>query len=191
MEIWEWIDTKPSEVVQAVLVEKRFVFWAVTDTQALNFKRQDNIIKDILLMARKVKEARNDAPTVSAAKAKSRNSDGKGSGQTRWASADIRTKEHKLAVRELSSNADFVLDTIVELVDDGYDLHIKRTDSASTIRAMLFCSVEGNANKGGGLSAEAPDAWLALSALVYKHVTVLDGNWFGDADVDNEDDGWR
>lgn len=91
----------------------------------------------------------------------------------------------------MASNVNFILDTVVELVDDGYDLHIKRTDEGSTVRSMLFCHVQGDVNCGGGLSAEAPDAWLSLSALVYKHCNLLDGKWFDQGDDAEEDNGWR
>jgi hypothetical protein len=187
MDIETWFETRPSEIVNEIAREKRFIMFAIHSKTALVFKNQDYLIKDILTMSRKVKNATQKSPVTTPVKP----SNGNGNGKTRWGSADIRSKAHKDAVREMAANPNFVLDTIVELVDDGYDLHIKRTDTGSTVRSMLFCSIDGHINKGGGLSAEAPDAWLSLSALVYKHVNILDGAWFATADDTDEDDNWR
>lgn len=191
MDIEAWFETMPSDTVNEIAREKRYIGFAIHDVNALRFDNQSYIIKDILTMARKVKNARNSQPTQSAAKQPDGNGNRGSERKTRWVSADIRSKEDKTAVRELASNVNFVLDTLVELVDDGYDLHIKRTDAGSTVRSMLFCQMSNHPNSNGGLSAEAPDAWLSLTALVYKHVNVLDGNWFDQGDDDTQDDGWR
>lgn len=184
MEIEAWFETMPSHVVNDIAQEKRYIAFAIHDHKALSFKNQDYIIKDILSMSRKVKNARLEKePQITPARPV-----GKGASKTRWANCDIRTKEHKTAIREMAANVNFVLDTIVELVDDGYELIIKRGDTGSTVRSMLFCNIDGHANKSGGLSAEAADAWLSLTCLVYKHSTVLDGTWFGSADEDEQDD---
>lgn len=191
MDIEAWFETKPCELVNAIALEKRYIWHAIHGKKALNFDRQGYIIKDILSMSRKVKEGRNDKPTVTEdAKGKTGTNGGTNGKKTRWANIDIRSKDHKQAIRELSGNVDFVLDTLVELVDDGYDLHVKRTDEGSTVTAMLFCRSGVQCADAAGLSASAPDAWLALSSLIYKHTTVRDGKWFQD-DESDADDNWR
>lgn len=191
MDIEAWFSIMPGHVVCEIARRKRELICGIYAPKAANFKNQYYIIKEILEMARKVKSERitdksDISPSERAAK-----SDGKSRSQTRWAGCDIRSKEHKSAIRDLATNANFVLDTIVELVDEGYDLHIKRTDEGSTVRAMLFCHIENHINKSGGLSADAPDAWLSITALVYKHVHLLDGKWFDETTSNDEDDNWR
>lgn len=191
MNIEAWFESMPSELVCEIAREKRFIMFAIHDAAALSFKNQDYIIKDILTMARKVKNGRNHENEPVTTKNEPKKSNGNGQKTTRWASADIRSKEHKSAIRELAKNPNFVLDTIVELVDTGYDLHIKRADEGATVRTMLFCHVPGDPNQNGGLSADAPDAWLSVSALVYKHVHILGGIWFSDTDDGDEIEVWK
>lgn len=184
MDIETWFSIMPSEIVNDIAKEKRFIMFAIHDSKALSYKNQDYIIKDILSMSRKVKNARLvEKPQITPS-----GNNRKGAAKTRWVSADIRTKEHKTAIREMAANVNFVLDTVVELVDNGYELIIKRTDTGSTVRTMLFCNIDGHVNKGGGLSAEAADAWLSLTCAVYKHSVVCEGTWFDDTDADEEDD---
>lgn len=191
MDIETWWSTSPSQLVNEIAQEKRYIGFAIHDPKALSFKNQEHLIKDILTMSRKVKNGRQQAETPVVTGKSTAGVQGKSGKSTRWARCDVRTREAKDAVRELAANVNFILDTIVELVDDGYDLHVKRTDAGSTVRAMLFCSIPNHVNVGGGLSAEAPDAWLALSCLVYKHATVLQGEWFDEGNEFEEDDHWR
>lgn len=142
-------------------------------------------------MSRKVKNARTEQPVITDGNGKKAASTGNGSkSSTRWANIDIRTKEHKDAIKALSGDVDFVLDTLIELVDDGYDLHVKRVDEGSTVTAMLFCGSGVQCSQNAGLSAAAPDAWLAVSSIIYKHAIVCKGKWFSDDGAD-QDDGWR
>lgn len=189
--IERWFGDAPSEIVNEVALSRRYIVNSIHAHNALGFKQQDYIIKEINYMSRKVKEGtRNDKPTTTTDKKTGTTSKGSGT-STRWASADIRTATHKTAIREMASQVEFVLDTIVELIDDGYELHVKRTDSGSTVRSMLFCKDRNSHNANGGLSAEAPDAWLSLTALIYKHSTVLDGKWFEESDEGEEDNLWK
>lgn len=189
--IERWFSAAPAEVVNAVALSRRYIVNSIHASNALGFKQQDYIIREINFMSRKTKEGtRNDKPTITTQK-KTEKSGSTSYGKTRWASADIRTAEHKRAIRELAANTPFILDTIVELIDDGYELHVKRTDEGSTVRSMLFCKIGGHANSNGGLSAEAPDAWLSLTALIYKHSHVLVGEWFDTPDEGEEGDVWK
>lgn len=189
--IERWFSDAPCEIVNEVALSRRYIVASIHSTTALGFKQQDYIIKELNLMSRKVKEGvRNDKPTITTDK--KTGTSGKGSGiSTRWANADIRTTTHKTNIREMASNVQFVLDTVVELIDDGYELHVKRTDAGSTVRSMLFCKDGNSHNANGGLSAEAPDAWLSLTALVYKHSVVLDGRWFVEDEAGEEADLWK
>lgn len=187
----DWFDDAPSEIVNEVTKCRQYIFLSIHSENALGFKQQDYIIKEINLMSRKIKEGRRqDEPVISAPK-KSASSGNNSQTKTRWANADIRSTTHKQAIRELASNVSFVLDTIVELIDDGYELHVKRTDEGSTVRSMFFCKDRNSPNATGGLSAEAPDAWLSLTALVYKHSNILDGRWFDDTEESEEADLWK
>lgn len=189
--IERWFSDAPSEIVNEVALSKRYIINSIHAHNALGFKQQDYIIKEINYMSRKAKEgSRNDKPTITP-NTKSSNADNSSRTSTRWANADIRTASHKTAIRELASNVQFILDTVVELIDDGYELHVKRTDAGSTVRAMLFCKDRNSHNFTGGLSAEAPDAWLSLTALIYKHSIVLDGRWFDEAETSEEDSLWK
>lgn len=189
--IERWFSEAPSDVINEVALSRRYIVNSIHAHNALGFKQQDYIIKEINYMSRKVKEgSRNDTPTITP-KSKNTPTQSGSFPKTRWANCDIRTAAHKSAIRELAGNTPFILDSIVELVDDGYELHVKRTDAGSTVRAMLFCKDRNSHNAAGGLSAEAPDAWLSLTALVYKHSVVLDGRWFNEADETEEDDLWK
>jgi len=187
MDIEEWFEFMPSDVVNSVAVSKRHIRFELHHPKALDFANQNTLIKEIRDMTRKVKDARQSEKPVITQPKKSKPTDRK----TRWVNCDVRSKEHKTAIRELAANASFVLDTIVELVDSGYEFVVKRADAGATVRAMAFCHSEDNANKGFALSAEAPDAWLAVTAFVYKHVYLLDGKWNNDGADDEEDGGWR
>lgn len=134
-------------------------------------------------MAKKVVESREkrEVRTTSPAPAKK---------STKWVDYDIRTKEEKAAVREFAKDVDTILDTIVMLLDEGYDLVCKRRDNGATIGAMLFCNIADHAHNGLALSSAAPDAWLALSALVYKHAIGLQGVWTSDDNDDSGGDVW-
>lgn len=189
--IERWFGDAPSEIVNEVALSRRYIVNSIHAHNALGFKQQDYIIREINYMSRKVKEGtRNDKPTTTTDKKTGTTSKGSGT-STRWASADIRTATHKTAIREMASQVEFILDTIVELIDDGYELHVKRTDAGATVRSMLFCKDRNSHNANGGLSAEAPDAWLSLTALIYKHSTVLDGKWFDESDEGEEDNLWK
>lgn len=189
--IERWFSDAPASVVNEVALSRRYIVSSIHAHNALGFKQQDYIIKEINYMSRKVKEgSRNDKPTITVDK-KSGSANKSSGTSTRWANADIRSATHKANIRELASNVQFVLDTVVELIDDGYELHVKRTDAGSTVRSMLFCKDRNSHNVNGGLSAEAPDAWLSLTALVYKHSTILDGRWFDDAEENEESDLWK
>lgn len=108
---------------------------------------------------------------------------------TKWIDYDIRTAEHKNRIREMAKDVDTVLDQLVMCVDDGHDLVVKRGDGGATVRAMFFCNTEGHPHYHHGLSAAAPDAWLAIVTLVYKHVVGFQGQWTTDSD--GQDDLWR
>lgn len=191
MDIEAWFETMPSEVVNDIAQEKRYIWFAIHDAKALSFKNQLHLIKEINLMSRKVKDARANVPQITDTAKKSSSGNGASNrARTRWANIDIRSREHKDRIRELSSKVDYILDAIVELVDDGYDLHVKRADEGSTVTAMLFCGSGVQCSQNAGLSASAPDAWLSLSSLVYKHSVVCEGRWFTEPESE-EDDNWR
>lgn len=191
MGVERWWSDAPHTIVNEVALTKKYIDYSIQQPNALGYKQQDYIIREINNMSRKVKEGRRQNEPVTTPQGRPEKSNPAGGTKTRWASADIRSAEHKQAIRELASNVQFILDTIVELVDDGYELHVKRTDAAATVRSMLFCKIGGHPNANGGLSAEAPDAWLSLTALVYKHSNILVGEWFDEAETSEESDLWK
>lgn len=191
MSIGDWFDNASSEIVNEVTKCRQYIFLSIHASNALGFKQQDYIIREINLMSRKVKEGKRENEPVTTPSKKTNGTGTNGQLKTKWANADIRSVTHKQAIRELASNVAFVLDTVVELIDDGYELHVKRTDEGATVRAMLFCKDRNSHNANGGLSAEAPDAWLSLTALIYKHSTLLDGRWFDEAEESEESDLWK
>jgi len=148
-----------------------------------SFKIEDRIIKDVNNMAREAKNAKDKTAIPNRDKPSS-------SRATTWVEFDIRSREHKERIKSMAADVDTILDTVVMLVDEGYDLVLKRGDQGSTVRAMLFCNVVDHPHYSHGLSAAAPDAWLALSTLVYKHTIGLEGTWVS-KDEPEQDNSWR
>lgn len=148
-----------------------------------NFDNETRIIKDVNNMAREAKKTRE----VKLEPTKSESSPKK---STTWVDYPVRTKDEKNSVREFGKDVDTVLDQLVMLLDEGYDLVCKRSDNGATVRSMLFCNIGGHPHNGLALSAAAPDAWTAIVCLVYKHTVGLQGVWTGQAGDDDGDAAW-
>lgn len=183
LDICAFIERLTPDEYKDLCQEKRFIWFAITDAAALKFRNQDYIIKDIRIMAKKVVESREKREPITTTPKPVKKT-------TRWVDFNIRSKDDKAAVREYAKEVDTILDTLVMLLDEGYDLVCKRRDDGATISTMLFCNITGHPHNGFALSAAAPDAWLSIAALVYKHVVGLQGEWGGNDGDDESDQAW-
>ena len=66
---------------------------------------------------------------------------------------------------------------LVTCIQAGYKFSCSYNAQNDTFVACLHCNDKGSPNAGFLLSSFAPEWYLAVKSLLYKHEVVLEGNW--------------
>lgn len=91
-----------------------------------------------------------------------------------WANVPLSPDDEPIIV-ERANNQEDCIGGLLELFDGGFSVSIKRRDDNKTVQVTITGMSLLDHSKSIGLSAYAPDVWIAISALLYKYHDVAGG----------------
>lgn len=167
--------TLPEHLEQIASLTQRRTYYAAHDHlldilsgKSFDFKRYLTIEGSLTIMARTAKDIKNAMARDTKPEPKPT------SKPTKWILADCRTTEHQNAIPDYAADTQTVLDCMVELVEAGCTISIKRDNRDKPVAYLFYPDVDDKNQLA--LSANAPDGYLALAVLLYKHYVILAGN---------------
>lgn len=98
----------------------------------------------------------------------------KTSKQTQWANIRLQDDDTPLIVERANDGVE-IIGGLFKLFDAGYDIFIKRRDDGKTVSISAVGRSTRDRSQPIGVSAYAPDIFVAASALLFKYYDIAGG----------------
>lgn len=152
-----------------------FVAWLVPEVRRVYSAPNKRTI-DTMIFREFSFNYRNERYYDMATKSKS---DGKTTGnsayrKTQWANIRVQVEDTPI-IQERAENEAECLGQLFVLFNDGFDVFVKRRPDNKTVSVTITAQSIRDPNFNVGLSAYAPDVFVAVSALLFKYHDIAGG----------------